>query len=214
MISRKKEIVKKGTKKKALMIRSMRKQFYFLSVFYLLFFISCKQDYIPKPHGYFRIAFKEKAYHQLDSAALPYKFDIPNYSNAVPDNDRLAEPSWINLKVPAHKAEINISYKKVDKNLSQLLEDSRTLAYKHSVKADAINERVFVNPGKKVYGTIYMIDGNAASPLQFYLTDSTKNFLRGALYIREVPNIDSLRPVIDFLTPDVIRLIETTEWKH
>jgi gliding motility-associated lipoprotein GldD len=197
-----------------LRIKSMRKYICFLPAFYLLFFISCKQNYIPKPHGYFRIAFQEKTYHQLDSAALPYKFDIPGYSKAVPDNDRLAEPSWINLKVPAHKAEINISYKKVDKNLAQLLEDSRTLAYKHSVKADAINERVFVNPEKKVYGTIYMIDGNAASPLQFYLTDSTKNFLRGALYIREVPNIDSLRPVIDFLTPDVIRLIETTEWKH
>jgi len=188
-----------------------------LSFFFALILIltfSCQQDYIPKPHGYFRIDFQEKTYRQLDSTALPYKFDVPGYSRVVPDNDRLAEPYWINIKVPAHKAEVNISYKKVDNNLAKLLEDSRTLAYKHSIKADAINERIFVNPEKKVYGTIYMIDGNAASPLQFYLTDSTQNFLRGALYIKEVPNIDSLRPVIDFLTPDVIRLIETTEWKH
>lgn len=175
---------------------------------------SCKQDYIPKPRGYFRIDFQQKTYHQLDSAALPYKFDVPEYCKVVPDNDRLAEPYWINLIVQAHKAEVHISYKNVEKNLARLLEDSRTLAYKHSIKADAINERIFVNAQKKVYGTIYMIDGNAASPLQFYLTDSTKNFLRGALYIREVPNIDSLRPVIDYLTPDVIRLIETTEWKR
>lgn len=191
----------------------MPKLSYLLILIFLLTF-SCRQDYIPKPHGYFRIDFQEKTYHQLDSAALPYKFEIPGYSKALPDNDRLAEPYWINLKIPAHKAEVHISYKKVDKNLSKLLEDSHTLAYKHSIKADAINERVFVNPEKKVFGTIYLIDGNAASPLQFYLTDSTRNFLRGALYIREVPNIDSLRPVIDFLTPDVIRLIETTEWKH
>lgn len=175
---------------------------------------SCKQDYIPKPHGYFRIEFREKTYHQLDSTALPYKFDIPGYSKAAPDKDRLAEPYWINLKIPAHKAEVHISYKKVQNNLDKLTEDSRSLAYKHTIKADAINERIFVNPAKKVYGTIYMIEGNAASPLQFYLTDSTHNFLRGALYIREVPNIDSLRPVIDFLTPDVIRLIETTEWRN
>ena len=191
----------------------MPKLIYLLSIIFILLY-SCQQDYIPKPHGYFRIDFPEKTYHQLDSAALPYKFDVPDYGKVVPDNDRLAEPYWINLKIPAHKAEVNISYKKVDKNLSKLLEDSRTLAYKHSIKADAINERIYINPKKKVYGTIYMIDGNAASPLQFYLTDSTKNFLRGALYIREVPNIDSLRPVIDFLTPDVIRLIETTEWKN
>lgn len=182
--------------------------------FILLLAISCKEDYTPKPRGYFRISFQDKSYHQLDSAALPYRFDIPDYSKVVPDIDRLSEPFWINLKIPAHKAEVNISYKKVDNNLAKLTEDSRTLAYKHSIKADAINERIFINPEKKVYGTIYQIEGNAASPLQFYLTDSTRNFLRGALYIREVPNIDSLRPVIDYLTPDLIRLIETTEWKH
>lgn len=185
-----------------------------LSALFLIICFSCKQDYIPKPRGYFRINFEEKTYHLLDSVSLPYRFDVPGYSKIVPDKDRLAEPFWINLLVPNHKAELHISYKKVENNLQQLTEDSRTLAYKHSIKADAINERVFVNPTKKVYGTIYMIDGNAASPLQFYLTDSTHNFLRGALYFREVPNIDSIRPVIDFLTPDIIRLIESTEWKR
>ena len=180
----------------------------------LMLIASCKEDYVPKPRGYFRISFLPKSYHRLDSAGLPYRFDIPDYSKVVPDPDRLAEPYWVNLKIPAHKAEVNISYKKVENNLAQLTEDSRKLAYKHSIKADAINERIFVNPQKKVYGTIYQIEGNAASPLQFYLTDSTRNFLRGALYIREVPNIDSLRPVIDYLTPDVIRLIESTEWKR
>jgi gliding motility-associated lipoprotein GldD len=186
----------------------------YLFALILILTFSCQQDYIPKPHGYFRIDFQEKTYHQFDSIALPFTFEIPGYSKVVPDHDRLAEQYWVNLKIPAHKAEVHISYKKVDKNLAKLMEDSRTLAYKHSIKADAINERIFVNPEKKVYGTIYLIDGNAASPLQFYLTDSTKNFLRGALYIKEVPNIDSLRPVIDFLTPDVIRLIETTQWTH
>jgi len=191
----------------------MPKLLYFFALILILTF-SCQQDYIPKPHGYFRIDFQEKTYHQFHSTALPYTFDIPGYSQIVPDHDRLAEPYWVNLKIPAHKAEVHISYKKVQNNLAKLMEDSRTLAYKHSIKADAINERIFVNPQKKVYGTIYQIDGNAASPLQFYLTDSTHNFLRGALYIREVPNIDSLRPVIDFLTPDIIRLIETTEWSR
>lgn len=185
----------------------------FATIFLLLTF-SCKKDYIPKPRGYFRITFPEKSYHKFDSATWPYRFDIPVYSKVEPDNDRLAEPFWINLKVPEHNAELNISYKKVQDNLEKLMEDSRTLAYKHSVKADAIHERVFVNQKEKVYGTIYKIEGNAASPLQFYLTDSTHNFLRGALYIREVPNIDSIRPVIEFLTPDIIRLIETTGWKH
>lgn len=188
-----------------------------LSAFIILIFFlcfSCKHDYVPKPHGYFRIAFQEKKYHEMDSVKLPYRFEIPDYSKISPDNDRLAEPGWINIQIPKHKAAVHISYKKIENNLGKLIEDSRTLAYKHSIKADAINERIFVNPEKKVSGMIYQIDGNAASPLQFYLTDSVHNFLRGALYIREVPNIDSLRPVIEYLTPDVIHLIETTEWNR
>lgn len=180
----------------------------------LLMAVSCKKEYIPKPRGYFRIDFPEKAYVRVDSAGLPYRFEIPVYGRLEADKERIAEPYWMNLKIPKNKAEVHISYKKVEGNLAALTEDSRTLAYKHSIKADAINERIFVNPQKKVYGTIYQIEGNAASPLQFYLTDSTRHFLRGALYIREVPNIDSIRPVIDFLTPDVIHLIETTEWRN
>ena len=185
---------------------------FIISIIYLLLAYSCKEEYIPKPRGYFRIDFPEKTYTQLDSAALPYRFEIPRYSSIEADKGRITEPYWVNLEIPKHRAEVHISYKKVNNNLLELTEDSRNLAYKHSIKADAINERIYVNPQKKVFGTIYLIDGNAASPLQFYLTDSTTHFLRGALYFREVPNIDSIRPVIEFLTPDVIHLIETTEW--
>lgn len=192
----------------------MRKLFYFFPIYLFMLFFSCKQDYVPKPRGFFRIEFQKKSYHELDSAGLPYRFEIPDYSKIVPDQEQQAEPYWVNLEIPKHKAEVHISYKKVENNLMKLIETSRKLAYDHSFKADAIDERVFMNAERKVYGTIYLLDGNTASSLQFYLTDSTRNFLRGALYIREVPNIDSIRPVIDFLTPDVIHLIETTEWVH
>lgn len=190
----------------------MKNILFVLSFLFLLLALSCKKEYIPKPRGYFRIGFPEKAYIKIDSVALPYRFEIPVYSKIVADDERMAEPYWVNLKIPQYKAEVHLSYKTVDNNLLKLTEDARTLAYKHSIKADAIDERVFINSEKKIYGTIYLIDGNSASPLQFYITDSTKHFLRGALYISEVPNIDSIRPVIQFLTPDVIHLIETTEW--
>ena len=190
----------------------MKSILFVVSSLFLLLTISCQKEHIPKPRGFFRINFPEKEYMKMDSAALPFRFEIPVYSKLVPDDERLAEPYWVDLKIPQNKAEVNMSYKSVNNNLMKLTEDARTMAYKHSIKADAINERVFVNAEKKVYGTIYLIDGNSASPLQFYLTDSTKHFLRGALYIHEVPNIDSIRPVIQFLTPDIIHLIETTEW--
>jgi gliding motility-associated lipoprotein GldD len=145
---------------------------------------------------------------------VPYNFQIPVYSNAGHDSLNLKQLDWVTIEVPANHAQIHLSYKTIDKNLGEYIEESRTLAYKHSQKASSIEEQIFINPSKKVFGTIYNIKGNAASPMQFYMTDSIKHFLRGSLYIKEIPNIDSLQPVIEFLNQDVIRLIETTEWKE
>lgn len=185
----------------------------FLLTGLFLFFDSCKKDYTPRPRGYFRISFPAKHYKPLE-IALPYYFQVPVYS--IPGHDLLNpdQPNWITIEVPANHAQIHLSYKKISKNLDTYIEESRSLAYKHSQKASAIEEQLFINPSKKVYGTIYNIKGNAASPMQFYLTDSIRHFLRGSLYIKEVPNYDSLQPVIGFLTQDVLQLIKTTEWKE
>lgn len=179
----------------------------------LPFFNSCKKDYTPRPRGYFRISFPAKSYKPLEMS-LPYSFLVPTYS--VTGNDPLNpdQPDWITIEVQANHAQIHLSYKKINQNLGSYIEESRTLAYKHSQKASSIEEQLFINPAQKVYGTIYNIRGNAASPMQFYLTDSVSHFLRGSLYIKEIPNIDSLQPVIGFLNQDVLRLIETTQWKE
>lgn len=191
------------------------KLFKFLIIIILpLFFTNCSNDYIPKPRGFFRISFPEKSYTKLDSAGLPYNFEIPVYSKPTQNTDSRSEKYWIDLIIPEHKAEIHVSYKVVNGNLRQLTEDARKMAYKHTIKADAIEEQNFINFNNRVFGTIFLIEGNAASPLQFYLTDSTSNFIRGAFYIREIPNIDSIKPVIEFIKPDIINLIETTEWRN
>lgn len=190
--------------------------FYLLAVFVL---VACNQSYTPKPRGFFRIDFPEKKYRLLDSI-FPYKFEIPEYAVIKHDDRNPDKPNWINVTVPENKAEIHISYynlareKKNNQNiLSSFMEESRDLAYKHSIKANAINEKVFENNDLNTFALLYDIKGNAASPVQFFITDSSTHFLRGALYIREVPNIDSIQPVIDFLEPDVIKLIETLRWK-
>ncbi|MEI6142686.1 MAG: gliding motility lipoprotein GldD [Mariniphaga sp.] len=173
---------------------------------------SCGKTFTPRPRGYFRIAFPPKSYKPLD-IALPYSFEIPAYSMAGRDSFNLDQLNWITIDVPANHAQIHLSYKEINNNLGTYIEQSRNLVYEHTQKASAIEEEIFEKPLKKVYGTIYTIKGNAASPLQFYLTDSIKHFLRGSLYIKEIPNIDSLQPVISFLSQDVLRIIETTEWK-
>jgi gliding motility-associated lipoprotein GldD len=172
---------------------------------------SCQKEYTPKPRGYFRIEFPQKSYEKLDMD-LPYSFQTARYSEPSRGKGPNSGPGWITVSTPRHKADLHISYAEINGNLAKYIEESRKLAYGHSIKADAISEQVFINPEEQVYGTIYYIEGNAASPIQFFLTDSASHFLRGALYIREIPNIDSIRPVIDFLKPDIIHLIETTRW--
>lgn len=190
----------------------------FLLVLAFLAF-GCKEKFTPKPRGFFRISFPEKNYNPLNNK-FPYQFDVAGYVKIVPDKQNPGQPWWINLEVPENKAEVHISYYNLQNNnkparelLAGFMEETRELAYKHSIKANAIEERIFVNPEYEVFGTVYHIEGNAASPIQFFLTDSTRHFLRGALYIRATPDIDSLKPVIEFLERDVIHLIETTKWK-
>lgn len=173
---------------------------------------ACRNDQTPKPRGYYRIDFPAKAYKQLNQT-LPYDFSIPVYATVTPDLMNPGQKEWITVEIPGNHAQIHISYKKIDHNLSRLIEESRSLVYKHSKKASSIEEQIFFYPAKKTYGMIYTLRGNAASPMQFYLTDSVSHFLRGALYFSEVPNYDSLRPVIKYLSEDVLKMIESTEWK-
>ncbi len=175
---------------------------------------ACNNDYYPKPRGYLRIDLPEKNYIVFDRV-FPYSFEFPVYASVLPDLDPNAEVYWINISFPQFKGTLHLSYKKINGNLTQYLEDTRTMVMKHIPKASSIENKAYVNPDKKVYGLTYTISGvAAASPYQFYLTDSTTNFVRGALYFNTVPNNDSLAPVIEFLKEDINHLIETFEWKE
>jgi gliding motility-associated lipoprotein GldD len=176
---------------------------------------SCNSEYTPKPRGYFRIALPEKKYALLDST-YPYKFEYPAYALITNDPMSPQEKNWINIEMPVFHGRIHISYKPlVDKNsLVTFTEDSRTLALKHMSKASGIRQIAISDPERKVYGLVYEINGlGAASPYQFYLTDSTRHFLRGSLYFDVIPNNDSLAPVIDFVKTDIQHLFETITWK-
>jgi gliding motility-associated lipoprotein GldD len=175
-------------------------------------FAGCADNYTPKPKGYIRVDFPEKKYRSFDTVC-PFKFDYPVYGKVVKDNQRNAEPYWMNVEFPAYRAKVHLSYKAVKNNLNGFIEDSHVLAYKHAIKADGIEEIEINKPTIKVYGLVYEIEGNAASSIQFYLTDSVHNFLRGSLYFETRINKDSLAPAIVFFKKDVMHLIETFNWK-
>jgi gliding motility-associated lipoprotein GldD len=186
------------------------------SILAIVCFTACDEDedvFSPRPRGYFRIDFPEKKYRLYDSIC-PYTFEIPTYSRIEKDKHSGAEPCWLNLEFPKFNATVHLSYKKLNNDLSQHLENSHYFANKHQVKATGLEEVTIVRDSAKVYGLLFDISGNTASSLQFYLTDSTQHFLRGALYFNSIPNSDSLKIVVDFLRKDILQLINTSRWKN
>ena len=184
----------------------------------LVTFVSCSNDddddvFTPKPKGYYRIDFPEKKYVLYDSTC-PYSFEIPNYSFIDNDKHLGADPCWLNINFPKFNAQIHLSYKIVTNNLDTILDQSRDFAIKHQIKATGLDETVIIRDSAHVYGLVYDISGNTASNIQFYLTDSTHHFMRGALYFNAVPNIDSQKVVVDFIRKDIEHLITTFKWKN
>lgn len=184
-----------------------------LLIMFLFLFHSCRQDYSPKPRGYFRIDLPEREYLIFDTN-YPYTFEYPSYARIVPDLRPSSEPYWINIEFPQFRGTLFISYKSVSGNLVEYLEDSRTFVMKHIPKASAIEDSMIYRPEDRVFGLIYDIEGSgAASPLQFFVTDSASHFLRGALYFNTSPNNDSLAPVIGFVREDILKMLDTFHWK-
>lgn len=174
---------------------------------------SCQQSYTPKPNGYMRIDFPEKAY-RLYSDQKEFQFEIPTYARVEIDSGPRSEEGWLNVEIPRLNGTIHLSYKPVDDQLNALITDCRELVYKHTVKAQGIEETPFIERDQRRFGMIYDLQGDVASAVQFFITDSTDHFLRGSLYFNVQPNRDSLNPVIDFLREDILHLIETTQWKY
>jgi gliding motility-associated lipoprotein GldD len=171
-------------------------------------------DYSPKPRGYFRIIFPEKEYQQYN-AGCPIVFDYPKYAVIEADKKPGAKPCWLNMQFPGFNGTLHLSYEHIQskKEFDRLVEEAHKLTFKHTVKATGIDQGVISYPEKKVYGIYYTVDGNAASSLQFYLTDSTKNYIRGALYFNTEPRLDSIQPVLTFVKKDVDVMIKTFKWK-
>lgn len=170
---------------------------------------SC-QHFTPKPRSYFRIHLAEKTYKRSDST-LSYSFEYPNNIAYIKPNPK--DTAWFDIVYPLYNARIYFSYKQIKGNFQEIAEDSRTFVYKHAFKADAIVENPFIDSTQQVYGMMYEIKGNTASSVQFLVTDSTKHFLRGALYFDNHPNKDSLAPVISYISEDIRHIIETTRWE-
>ncbi len=191
-------------------------KFIFLSIAIISFFSCSKEEiFLPKPKGYHHIDLPATEYVSL-KGDYPYTFEHSKHAKVIPDTSFMAEPYWIELYYPELTAEINIAYKPVKNNVDSLAKyfnGSFKLTHKHEVKATAINE-IITSTDKGYLALLFEIEGDVPSQFQFFVTDSTNHFLRAALYFPTSTKNDSLAPVIDYVKKDMIKMINTIDWKE
>ncbi len=179
----------------------------------LLWCSACDPDYLPKPVGYNRLELPPHEYHSLPDT-LPYTFEYSKHAELLADTSFIRDRYWIEIYYPHIKSDVHITYKPLHNNkqlLKEYMDDAYTLTAKHQIKAYAINEAVTTTPSGKT-AVISEIQGEVPSQFQFTVTDSTKNFLRGALYFNTKVQNDSLAPAIEYMKEDMMHLINTLEW--
>lgn len=191
----------------------------FLWIICIYFFCACEESETPRPRGYFKIDFPKKEYVQFNDQTYPYSFEYPTYGKIIKDStffDTIPEnPYWINIQIPSFNAVIHLSYKPInsENQLDLLVKDAFKMTGKHSIKASYIDE-IPINESPDKQGFIFDVGGNAATGKQFYITDSVRHFIRGALYFDATPNYDSIQPSEQFLYKDMQYLIKTLRWKN
>lgn len=168
---------------------------------------SCKEETLPKPKAQLRLEYPDPSYEYIGTSC-PYTFEISNYA-VVKVNDKC----WVNIDYHELNASVNMTYRPVNQNLKELFLEAEKLTFNHTIKADGISSVPYANSDKKVYGSVFEVTGNAASPIQFHVTDSSRHFITGAVYFNVQPNYDSIKPAINYLQKDIIRMIESMEWK-
>lgn len=186
--------------------------YYLLSI--VCIFSACSHDYQPKPKGYNRLALPKQEY-QLLPDTLPYSFEYSRHAKLLKDTSWISERHWVEIYYPELKANIHITYKKVlgkETLLKELMNDAYNLTSKQQIKANAIDEVITKTPSGKT-AVIAEIAGEVPSQFQFTMTDSSKNFLRGALYFNTHVQNDSLAPAIEFMKKETLHLINTLQWK-
>jgi gliding motility-associated lipoprotein GldD len=176
--------------------------------------LCCSSNYQPKPKGYNRLILPKQEYQPLPDT-LPYQFEYSKHAKLLKDTSWISERHWVEIYYPELKANIHITYKQLkgtETFLRELLNDAYNLTSKQQIKASAIDEMITQTPSGKT-AVISEISGEVPSQFQFTITDSTKNFLRGALYFNVRVQNDSLAPAIEFMKKETLHLINTLEWK-
>ena len=174
-----------------------------------LAFASCGYDPVPKEKAYFRIDMPQQEFAAWEGEC--FKAELPVYSAMA--KHMSGEQCWQDWKFAEQRAQVYLTYKPVHSDLGRLIEDAHDFKGKHRSKAVRIKSDRVLRDSSRVFGTMFTVDGDVASPMVFYLTDSTSHFLYGSLYFNCRPNADSLAPLTERLRSDIEHFAATLEWR-
>lgn len=155
---------------------------------------------------------------RFDAPYCDFSFPLPQYVAVEQDSlffeDKPAHPCWFDLVYPTFNGRIHFSYYPIESraDFEKLRSDAFRLADYHNKRANYIDE-IPLAPASGTGGLAFDIGGPAASPYQFFLTDTTGNFVRAALYFNTESRPDSLAPVVDFVKADLRRMIAGFAWE-
>lgn len=181
-----------------------------------LAFLSCTQQYTPKPKGYFRIDLPKPHYHEFVEKGCPFTFHVSNMTKfeSVASTSQNDHSQCFTLSYPTLNANIYCTYLPVNKtDINKEIANSRDLVSHTSKNITAVKEQAYDNPDAHVYASLFMLDEGAASPFQFLVTDGSHHFFRAALYYNCPLNTDSLAPVTTYLKQDLVEMIQSFNWK-
>lgn len=185
---------------------------FFPLAFIVLLCLACESNWLPKPPGYNRIELPRHEYQRLEQG-YPYQLDFSTHSRVEADSFNLGEKEWINLNYKEFGAKVHLTYKKIDQStdFKTLSNDAFNLTAKHQIKAYGIEEAILLTPNGYV-AVVAELSGEVPTQFQFFVTDSTSNFLRGAVYFNSALKNDSLAPIIEYIKLDMAHLINSVNF--
>ena len=186
---------------------------YICVIFIVLF--GCENYFLPKQSAYLRLDYPKPEYKLINDKDFPFFFEANTRLSEISDIDINLRSIDFIINYNQLNAQINFQYKSVNSSekLNAYILDLKRTIETHSMMANSVKIKDYSLKEKNIFGRIFDLSGNVASPYQFYLTDSINNIISGLVYFNIKPNYDSILPAINYIENDIIYLIESFDWK-
>ena len=175
---------------------------------------SCEEDInIPKPPAYLRLELPDHTYiSYVDSCQ--YSYDLASIYTVENPSGNKQNMCYREIKLGPLNGTIYFRYWDMVEPLSYYVNNANDEIDRHKGMAIDVNDQLIIREKDDVYGIIFQLKGDVATPFQFYLTDSTDRFVYGEVLFNMSPNYDSLIPTLDYLRKDLNQLLETFKWNQ